>query len=75
MAKFELEGVGINTIISFCSDKNYKNIIPVIEGGFNFSKYILRDKFENEIENWELEMCKINEFNNELCVIKDAKIN
>ena len=27
MAKFELEGVGINAIISFSSDKNKKNVV------------------------------------------------
>ena len=75
MAKFELEGVGINTIILFFSDKNYKNIIPVIEGGFNFSQYILLAKFKNEIKDSELQMYIINAFNNELYVIKDAEID
>ena len=31
VAKFELEGVGINIIILFFSDKNLENIIPVME--------------------------------------------
>ena len=36
---------------------------------------ILRAKFKNRIKDWEMQMCKINEFNNELYVIKVAKIN
>ena len=62
---------------SSCKDKcspKYE-IIPVTESGFNCSQYHLRAKFKNRIKDWEMQMCKINEFNNELYVIKVAKIN
>ena len=36
---------------------------------------ILRAKFKNRIKDWEMQMYKINAFNNELYVLKVAEIN